>query len=451
MVSSPPGATRFSVGLVARAAAIAVLTYFALQLAVGGRLYATALVVASFAALLFLSLWRAITRADRMLARFVDGVIMGDLERSTATASAGFSRFAQAIELAADKLRRERGERQQRIELLLALLDGVPAALLVLEGSGRVTLANRAARALAREEVSRLDDIGALAGAARRLELLAPGGREIVRLADGRVALASCLGFSTPGAEAQRLICLQDVAQLDAVEIKAWQDLVRVLAHEMLNSLTPIVSLAESLQHGRRRKAEVAEAIEVIGRRSSGLMSFVDRYRKVAEAPRPNVRPIAVGSFMDGLDRLLGPMLAGAGLTYERRIEPATLVIHADQDLLEQAMINLIKNAVDAVSGVASPVILVACRNADDRVEIIVRDNGPGLPAEEIERVFVPFFTTKAGGSGIGLSVARQIALAHHGRLDAGPAPGGGAEFRLTLPNPQVSNLRPAGRFALET
>jgi two-component system, NtrC family, nitrogen regulation sensor histidine kinase NtrY len=433
MASSTSGATLFSAGLVVRALAFAALAYVALQSALA-HLYATAVVLAGLAALVILDLWRAVTRADRLLARLAEGVTMGDLDR-TGRGAAGFRQFALAIDDAAETLRNQRAAQQRRLDWLSGLVDSVPAALMVVEKSGRVVLANRAARNLAGEDAARLADIGALGSeTAARLAALETGGREIVRLADGRLALASAIGFTAPGVEPQRLVSLQDVAgQLDAVELKAWQDLVRVLAHEMLNSLTPIVSLAESIQQRETVDTELAEAFDVIARRSQGLMTFVDGYRRVAEIPAPNVAPIDILVFFERLSRLLGPLFASRQVSFSTRVSPRSLAVRADADLLEQALINLIKNAVDAVDGAAAPAISVDCRGFDDRVEIGVQDNGAGFSAEDAERLFVPFFTTKPGGSGIGLSVARQIALAHHGRLDATRTPVGAA-FTLSLP-----------------
>src|ERR1019366_3388867 len=343
---------------------------------------------------------------------------------------------AASIDQAAVGLQADRAARQGRIDYLQTLADSVSAALLVVERDGAIVLANRAARKLAGEEGPRLADIAAIGpAAADRILALAPGGREVVRLEDGRPMLASAVLFRAPGGAAQRLISLQDIAvELDAVELKAWQDLVRVLAHEMMNSLTPISSLAESLQHRLDQPAEVAAAVEGIVRRSLGLMTFVDRYRKVAEIPDPVLVPVALGPFAAALDRLMRPTIEAANAAYNSQVEPEDLNVAADPDLLEQAIINLLKNAIDAVAGTAAPSLSISYRLRGDQVEIAVADNGPGLTREVREKLFVPFFTTKADGSGIGLSVARQIALAHHGQLEARPNPGAGTAFVLVLP-----------------
>ncbi|MDB5425653.1 MAG: histidine kinase, partial [Phenylobacterium sp.] len=252
--------------------------------------------------------------------------------------------------------------------------------------------------------------------------------------------LAQVSGFTTGGG-ARRLIALQSVAgDLDAVEIKAWQVLVRVLAHEMMNSLTPICSLSESIA-GRLREAptgaadaELIEAAEVIARRSEGLMHFVERYRRLTDAPATVKTATPAAELVRRLDRLSAAMIGEDPIAYSSAVRPSRLTLHADADLLEQAAINLLKNAVDAVRGRPDAAVRLELALEEDHVALSIADNGPGLPADDPEGAFVPFFTTKAGGSGIGLSMARQIAIAHGGRLEYRPGKPNGAVFRLTLP-----------------
>jgi nitrogen fixation/metabolism regulation signal transduction histidine kinase len=446
---SPTGAGGFAIAVWVRAVLIGALTFGAIDVALH-RLYATALVLGGAAVVLGLELARTAGAADRVLAQFVSGLTAEGSERPTPPA--GLRRLAAAVEQAFDRLGRARLQRQQRIDFAEALADNVVAALIVVDDTGSVVRANRAAHRLLGEAGGPIDRLPALGPeAARRVTALASGGREIVRLADDRSVLASMNVFSVPGQAPLRLVALQSLSSdLDPVVLKSWQDLVRVLAHEMMNSLTPICSLSDNVAKRLRHpsegdvrpeetSAEVAEAVEVIARRSAGLMNFVERYRRLAETPAAVRTPLALSQFVGGLDRLMAPLMTEAGVDYASVVAPPDLVIQADRDLLEQATINLLKNALDAVAEREEPMIRLSCRLDDGEVAIAVEDNGPGLACDDAETAFVPFFTTKANGSGIGLTLARQIALAHDGRIEHARRSPNGAAFRLLLPRPQPS------------
>jgi len=224
---------------------------------------------------------------------------------------------------------------------------------------------------------------------------------------------------------------------LDVVQMQAWADVTRVLAHEMMNSLTPIASLAESLERLLRDSVSTdsADALEAIQRRSRGLMSFVERYRKVAELPEPVVQRVSLDSLLAGIEALLRPGFTSRGIQYRRSLDPQVLELTADPQLLEQALINLLRNAADAAAAASPPSIELRGVRRGSTVEISVTDNGAGLDAAAREHLFVPFFTTKPGGSGVGLSLARHVALAHGGRLEVAPNAGIGATFVITLPD----------------
>ncbi len=359
------------------------------------------------------------------------------------TPQPGLRRLGEAIDRALDKLSAARAERHQRIDYLEALTDNVAAALLVLDAHGMVVGANRAARLRLGEVAGPLQSLPVLGpDAARRLLDLPPGAREIVQLADGRAMLAQVAGFTVPNGGPhggrRRLIALQTVfGELDAVEVKAWQDLVRVLAHEMMNSLTPIVSLADSIAARLREQGtteDLAQATEAIARRGVGLMAFVDRYRQLADLPPPAKVKLKFAELIARIDLLMAPLMQAAEITYLSRVDPRGLHIEADPNLLEQAIINLLKNALDAVRGRPGAAVALSARLAETELVIAVEDNGPGLPQGDVEAVFVPFFTTKPGGSGVGLTLSRQIVLAHGGRIEHARRDPHGAIFRLVLP-----------------
>ena len=429
------GACGFALGAALRAAlggALAIGVVVALQ----HQYFLTALVLSAAVGLVVLDLVRSTRAADDALAQFVVGLMAEGYERPTVPA--GFRRLGGAVAVALDRLETTRAERQQRTDFAEALVDTVSAALIVVDRSGAVVAANRTARNDLRAEIGPIRATKSLgAPAARRLLALPIGAREIVRLADRRAVLAQVSGFTASG-RALRLIALQGVSkELDAVEVKAWEDLVRVLAHELMNSLAPICALSENAATklgGADADPELVKAIEVIARRSQGLMTFVERYRRLTGAPRAVKSQISAAQLVTRLDQLAAAMIEADPIDYRSVIRPPWLSVEVDVDLLEQAMINLLKNAFDAVRGRPDARVRLSCTLDEGQVTFAVADNGPGLPSGDPDRVFVPFFTTKAAGSGIGLTLARQIAIAHGGRLEHRPATPSGAVFELVLP-----------------
>jgi signal transduction histidine kinase len=204
----------------------------------------------------------------------------------------------------------------------------------------------------------------------------------------------------------------------------------------MMNSLTPIASLSESLQRRLARSShdpEIVDAAETIARRSHGLMAFVDRYRLVADLPQLELAEFSAREMVADIDRLMGEMSNRRGVAYSSTVEPSDAKIIADRQLIEQALINLVKNAVEAASGQPSALVQLLLRAVDDVVTIEVADNGPGVPDDLRNDIFVPFFSTH-GGSGIGLSLARQIAVAHAGTLEMRSSAASQTVFALSVP-----------------
>jgi two-component system, NtrC family, nitrogen regulation sensor histidine kinase NtrY len=393
-------------GVWLRTASLALLGFLVVTLLVYTNYYATALVLAGIATLTATGLARRLTQLSR----------------------------GKPAEPAASHQQQVLAE---QLDHAHALLDSVPAALFVLE-EGHLIFMNRAARELARETPATLGQIPALGQAVARLSAMRPGSREVVQLADGSHAFVSCSLHSTPGSSPRRLLALQRIAgELDAVEAHAWADMARVLAHEVMNSLTPIASLSESLEqlaHTRAGEEELVAALEVIKRRSHGLMSFVERYRAVAELPTATPSPVAMKPFLEGIERLMSTTFRERGISFTNHVDRPDVVVQADAELLEQAVINLLRNAVEAVDGTDSPCIEVRYCQSPVEIAIEVRDNGRGFSDEDAGKVLTPFFSTKPGGGGIGLSVARHVALAHGGQLRVRRGEAGGAVFSLVLP-----------------
>jgi signal transduction histidine kinase len=217
-----------------------------------------------------------------------------------------------------------------------------------------------------------------------------------------------------------------------------------VLTHEIMNSLTPIASLAATASSllpatgndagagTSTRSQDVAEALQTIDRRSHGLMRFVHAYRSVALIPKPQFKIFPVTEMFQRMEKLLQDKLTRQGIAFSAKVEPPSLEMTADPDLTEQVLINLLLNAMEALGGSENPRIhLSSHMNERGRVMIQVSDNGPGIATEAREKIFIPFFTTKKEGSGIGLSFSRQVMRLHRGVIAVQSQPGAGTVFTL--------------------
>lgn len=231
-----------------------------------------------------------------------------------------------------------------------------------------------------------------------------------------------------------RIISLKNLhGTLNRTEMEAWQKLIRVLTHEIMNSITPIISLSDTLCE-RSNEGPLSESVQqtlqqglgIIHRRCKGLMEFVQNYRKLTRIAPPVKVPIGINAFLKDLQRLVG----GTDIRFTDDT-PAGSVWHADRAQMEQVFLNLLKNAREACRNCPEPEIIVRANKQKKRIIFTIKDNGEGILPEVRERIFVPFFTTKPNGSGIGLSLCRQIITLHDGSILVHSEPGSGSEFVL--------------------
>jgi len=216
---------------------------------------------------------------------------------------------------------------------------------------------------------------------------------------------------------------------------------VRVLTHEIMNSLTPVTSLARTgadlvaaAAKGNDALADAKGATETVARRAEGILRFVESYREFAQTPDVHRRPFKAKPWAEEIMRLALANAPGGEIDARIEVVPKSLSVDGDAELLSQAVLNLLRNAVRAVAEVKSPLVtLVLSREATGRCRIEVRDNGTGIPEDRRDDIFLPFYTTHKGGSGVGLSFSRQVALAHGGSICALDAPEGGANIRLVI------------------
>jgi nitrogen fixation/metabolism regulation signal transduction histidine kinase len=441
--------SRFILGLAWRLGLLLAVAFaFAQALTVEGL--GAARVVAGLAVLGAAALlWRYIQRTNMELARFIDAIRFGDFSQgfSHRGQGSGFGELSVVLDDAIRKLRDERHKLIDANRFYEAVLDDAPTALLTVDGDGKVELANKAARRLlVRHKGVRVEDFREYGDAfATALEGGAVGRPRLVPLlSDGvpQTMLVSAAIVHRLGGLV-RVVAVQPIqGELNAIEIAAQSDLIRVLTHEIMNSMTPVTSLAHSAVDlmraaDRGDNAEVADAriaVETLARRADGVMHFVESYRQISRAPEIRARSIDAAAWGRELEALFRASDRAAGIGFTLDADD-TLTLEADPDLMNQVLINLVRNAAQAARAHsdAPHVWLSFSRTPSNRARIEVSDNGPGVPEAMRQDVFLPFFTTKADGTGVGLSLARQVVLAHRGTISVGDRKDGGALFRIVI------------------
>lgn len=367
------------------------------------------------------------------LANLIEAVRCGDYTLRGRRAAPGdtLGEVVREINKLGETLQRQRLESLEATALIQTVLEELDTAVLAFDDNHQLKLANRAAAELTGRSSESM--IGRSARELGLEELLARESNAVAFMSfagrGGRFEMRK--GSFRQGGVPHTLLMVSDLSRaLREEERRAWQRLIRVIGHEINNSLAPIKSLAGTLKDMLSRQTcepDVLEGLSLMGDRADSLSKFVATYSQLARLPAPNKQPISLNALLHRLVAL--PAYAGVRVS-----APFETEVPADAGQLEQALINLLKNAVEASNGVVTDVEIAVARTRD-AVIIEIRDTGPGIANPD--NLFVPFFTTKPGGSGIGLALSRQIVEAHNGTLAVeNRADVTGAVARISIPAP---------------
>lgn len=383
-----------------------------------------------------------LNRQNRELTHFLEGLRQGDFADNLRVAHAPDS-VRQARQLLLElnqslaRLTRQKQQDHLYLENILALID--TGILSFSETDGTVHRMNESLQRLLR--VPYLKSIGGLtrrdAVLHETLQALRPGQQRVIKIG-GQAVLLSVTGFVDEGGR-QRLVAFQPVADvLENTETQAYSKILRVLTHEIMNSVAPIASLSATLhQHlltGTLPPSQVAGSIAVIQKRSEGLLQFTRTYRQLSKLSESQLVVMPLFPLLDEVLTLLEPALTARSIEPTLIMPNPDVVIRADRSLIEQVLINLMTNALEALRDSSSPQLSLSVHQMDNRITVALSDNGAGISADLLESIFVPFFTTKTHGSGIGLSLSRQIMHLHGGSLQVESSVDRGSTFTLSFP-----------------
>ena len=321
------------------------------------------------------------------------------------------------------KFQNARAERDVQAGYLETVVRHVPVPFIAVQSDGSLSLVNNPARRLtgmpALHHIDQLAELDPqLPALMRNIE---PGQQQLLqtKLREVPAELRISVSEIRMSGDVERLYSIENLSgELTAREASAWRNLIRVLTHEIMNTLTPVTSLAQTattLLDDPAAAEDIREAVTTIARRSEGLMKFVARYRELLKVPQPDISNVSVAEALQNVGALLSDELRA--LSFAIDVVPPSLEVQADSQLLDQILLNLVRNAIDAMHETDSPQLALSGQLDYGRVVIKVTDNGPGIADDLIEQIFVPFFTTKRDGSGIGLSLCRQIMTTHGGDI----------------------------------
>ncbi|MEM6843143.1 MAG: ATP-binding protein [Bacteroidota bacterium] len=399
-------------------------------------------------------LLRFVERSHRELESLVTAIRQGDFTNTYQRKRYGTGELlAHSYNQLVATYQQLRQEKESNHQYLQNVVEHVPIALIGLNQQQEITLLNPAAEQLLQNPVLRnLSDVQLMDdNLYHHVDRLEAGQRVMVKLVrnDRLMQLAiQATEFYLQGTY-YKLISLQDLRrELEEQELASWQKLIRVLTHEIMNSVIPIANLsrmvrqtllqtqqATSLQLqtlSKEDSQDLLESLQVIEERSQGLASFVKAYRSITQVAQPHFREVKIAELAQRVHSLFAPNLEKQGIQWTQAITPATLTLTLDLELIEQVLINVVKNAIEALNEVTTPRITLHAYCTDENEGIIeITDNGPGIRPEVTEQIFVPFFTTKSGGSGIGLSLSQQIMRLHQGIISVRSTSGEGTAFVL--------------------
>jgi two-component system nitrogen regulation sensor histidine kinase NtrY len=426
----------------------------AIGIASGSRSLSLIVLIVAIAAQVF-SLFRYVDYTNNELESFLAGLRFGDFQQTYTIGHLGpsFLALEKTVQNTVSSLKNARAVRVQLSTYYRALLQHIPIPFFIVHKGNRVRILNNATRRTFNvSHIRNTDELVRFGAEFQRDVVQIQAGESLLTTIDlsgnPEYFIMTATQLRTRGT-IHMLISLQNVqGALDATELATWQNMLRVTSHEVLNSLAPVSSCAQTAKEladtalarenlddrSREELQDIRESVDTVLRRSEGLVRFIQSYRQLSRMPKPRKEKIQIEKYFSHLGALVSGELQHKNISIRFSYTPSRLSVMADEDMLDQALINLIRNASEALTDRKDAEIIVKGRTDDkQRTVIEVSDNGPGVPAENVEKIFVPYFTARTKGTGVGLALVRYIMLSHGGSVNYTSRESGGSTFRLVF------------------
>ncbi len=445
---------RFSIGVAVRLALIILCLYLGLWLYYQQQLWLAPAILGLVALIQIGELIYYVNSVNHKLARFLDSIRYNDFSSSFTSDSqmgGSFREVNVAFNEVMDVFKKTRAEKEEQMLFLQVIIQHINTGIISFNSEGKIGVINNSAKHLLQIPQFRdISDLGKLSPALLKEVLEMKPGQRLSQKVNSNLHLIIQTTSLKMGGQSWTLLSLQNInAELQSNELEAWQNLTKVLRHEIMNSITPISSLVDSLRtildedsyvqkEGFLIKKDgfqdVQEGLDTIANRSKGLVNFVNAYRDYTNIPLPEKELVNIQGLFEKVLNLMKEDLKAHEIEVQTEIQPETLIILCDPDQIMMILINLIKNASESLTNQANRIVFLRAISQGDLGSIIqVEDHGPGIVPEALERIFVPFYTTKKTGSGIGLAISRQIMNLHRGSLQVTSKPNERTIFTLNF------------------
>lgn len=448
------GFKSFAVGVIYRVVLIVMVSLLGVSLYLGGDSHLLAFII--LAALVFqtFNLIEYGNTTNKKITRFLESIRYADFNSSFTKDSPlgkSFKEMNMSFNEVIHAFKKTRAEKEEQMLFLQIMIQHINTGIISFDHTGKIGVINGLAKQLLQiPQFKDIYDFGKLSQELLdKILQIKPGGSFSMKIKNDLHLNFQSASFKMGGVN-WTLLSFQNIqSELQKNELQAWQNLTKVLRHEIMNSMTPIASLANSLgiileedveESNDELKIEkdsyedLREGLNTIAKRSSGLVDFVNAYRDYTNIPQPNIKPFKLKQLFENIIVLLKEDLNRSGVLLIYEISSQDLEIRGDHELIQMILINLIKNSKEALGKSNNKIIkLHAAINAQSLPYIQVIDHGEGIVPEALERIFVPFYTTKKTGSGIGLSISRQIMNLHKGNLDVHSIPNEKTVFTLSF------------------
>lgn len=402
-----------------------------------------AMLMAIIIVLQLVELFKFVSQTNRKLTRFLESVKYSDFISGFASDNKlgkSFKDLNIAFNEVLEAFRKARSEKEEHGQYLNTVVQQVRTGILSFDTEGKIQLMNTNAKRFL--GITNMKNINELININPKLyhsiNSVESGKSELYKGSNELYLTIQASELRIRGTDV-KLITLQNIQpELQKQELEAWQNLTRVLRHEIMNSITPISSLTstlrEILDHDMQKENEhyvlkeegaddLREGLSTIENRSKGLIKFIDAYREYTSLPKPKIATVRLKDLIEHVAQLMKTELKKTHINFSYSCSSEYLTIQADIEMIEQVLINLLKNAIEALDETENPVLQLIGRYDENSVKIEIIDNGSGIIKEALEHIFVPFYTTKRMGSGIGLSLSRQIMQMHHGSINVESEP----------------------------